>query len=106
MMIPLGVGLGALVARIIFGRCPQKSVYRKADGQTGAAAWALDNLRGKWRVTPRVAATGHFHAVHPGIGRPRVILVGQGAPTRGKPLLAPGEKRTPPPLRDIPNLDI
>ena len=57
MMIPLGVVLGALVAFIIFGRRAQKSVYRKADGQTGAAAWALDNLRGKWRVTPGVA--GH-----------------------------------------------
>lgn len=50
--------LGALVAFIIFGRRAQKSVYRKAEGgQTGAAAWALDNMRGKWRVTPGVAAT-------------------------------------------------
>ena len=52
MLIPLGIVLGALVAFIIFGRRAQKSVYRKAEGQTGAAAWALDNLRGKWRVTP------------------------------------------------------
>src|SRR3546814_18062533 len=49
MLIPLGVILGALVAFIIFGRRAQKSVYKKAEGQTGAAAWALDNLRGKWR---------------------------------------------------------
>jgi Domain of unknown function (DUF4191) len=39
-LIPLGVVLGALVAFIIFGRRAQKSVYRKAEGQTGAAAWA------------------------------------------------------------------
>jgi len=64
LLIPLGVVLGALVAFIIFGRRAQKSVFRKAEGQTGAAAWALDNLRGKWRVTPGVAATGHFDAVH------------------------------------------
>lgn len=51
-LIPFGVVLGALVAFIVFGRRAQKSVYRKAEGQTGAAAWALDNLRGKWRVTP------------------------------------------------------
>ena len=62
MLIPLGIVLGALVAFIIFGRRAQKSVYRKAEGQTGAAAWALENLRGKWRVTPGVAATGHFDA--------------------------------------------
>ncbi|MDT5001989.1 MAG: hypothetical protein QOK12_4094, partial [Mycobacterium sp.] len=67
-LIPLGALLGALVAFIIFGRRAQKSVYSKAEGQTGAAAWALDNMRGKWRVTPGVAATGHFDAVHRVIG--------------------------------------
>ena len=76
MVIPLGVMLGVLVAFIIFGRRAQRMVYRKAEGQTGAAAWALDNLRGKWRVTPGVAATGHFDAVHRVIGRPGVILIG------------------------------
>src|ERR1700733_2965409 len=44
-LIPLGGVLGALVAFIIFGRRAQKSVYTKAEGQTGAAAWARDNLR-------------------------------------------------------------
>ena len=106
MMIPLGVVLGALVAFIIFGRRAQKSVYRKADGQTGAAAWALDNLRGKWRVTPGVAATGHFDAVHRVIGRPGVILVGEGSPTRVKPLLAQEKKRTARLVGDIPIYDI
>lgn len=77
LLIPLGVVLGALVAFIIFGRRAQKSVYKKAEGQTGAAAWALDNLRGKWRVTPAVAATGNFDAVHRVIGRPGVIFVGE-----------------------------
>jgi hypothetical protein len=94
MMIPLGIVLGALVAFIIFGRRAQKSVYRKAEGQTGAAAWALDNLRGKWRVTPGVAATGHFDAVHRVIGRPGVIFVGEGSANRVKPLLAQEKKRT------------
>jgi len=106
MMIPLGVVLGALVAFIIFGRRAQKSVYRKADGQTGAAAWALDNLRGKWRVTPGVAATGHFDAVHRVIGRPGVILVGEGSSTRVKPLLAQEKKRTARLVGDIPIYDI
>src|ERR1700754_2196836 len=93
-MIPLGVVLGVLVAFIIFGRRAQRSVYSKAEGQTGAAAWALENLRGKWRVTPGVAATGHFDAVHRVIGRPGVILVGEGSASRVKPLLAQEKKRT------------
>lgn len=105
-LIPLGVVLGALVAFIIFGRRAQKSVYRKAEGQTGAAAWALDNLRGKWRVTPGVAATGHFDAVHRVIGRPGVILVGEGSATRVRPLLAQEKKRTARLIGEVPIYDI
>ncbi len=103
-LIPFGVVLGALVAFIVFGRRAQKSVYRKAEGQTGAAAWALDNLRGKWRVTPGVAATGHFDAVHRVIGG--VILVGEGSPTRVRPLLAQEKKRTARLIGDVPIYDI
>jgi hypothetical protein len=106
MLIPLGIVLGALVAFIIFGRRAQKSVYRKAEGQTGAAAWALDNLRGRWRVTPGVAATGHFDAVHRVIGRPGVIFVGEGSATRVKPLLAQEKKRTARIVGDVPIYDI
>jgi len=105
-LIPLGVILGALVAFIIFGRRAQKSVYRKAEGQTGAAAWALENLRGKWRVTPGVAATGHFDAVHRVIGRPGVIFVGEGSPARVKPLLAQEKKRTARLIGDTPIYDV
>ncbi len=105
-LIPLGVVLGALVAFIVFGRRAQKSVYRKAEGQTGAAAWALDNLRGKWRVTPGVAATGHFDAVHRVIGRPGVILVGEGSATRVRPLLAQEKKRTARLIGEVPIYDI
>ncbi len=102
----LGAVLGALVAFIIFGRRAQKSVYGKADGQAGAAAWALDNLRGKWRVTPGVAATGHFDAVHRVLGRPGVILVGEGAAGRVKPLLAQEKKRTARLVGDVPIYDV
>ncbi|CQD16223.1 integral membrane protein [Mycobacterium lentiflavum] len=105
-LIPLGVVLGALVAFIIFGRRAQKSIYRQAEGQTGAAAWVLDNMRGKWRVTPGVAATGHFDAVHRVIGRPGVVFVGEGATTRVKPLLAQEKKRTARLVGDIPIYDI
>lgn len=105
-MIPLGVVLGALVAFIIFGRRAQRSVFRKAEGQTGAAAWALENLRGKWRVAPGVAATGNFDAVHRVIGRPGVILVAEGSSARIKPLLAQEKKRTARLVGDVPIYDI
>jgi hypothetical protein len=105
-MIPLGVVLGALVAFIIFGRRAQRSIYRQAEGQTGAAAWVLDNMRGKWRVSAGVAATGHFDAVHRVIGRPGVIFVAEGSAARVKPLLAQEKKRTARLIGDIPIYDI
>jgi len=94
VLLPLGVAIGALVAISIFGRRVQNSVYAKADGQAGAAGWALDNMRGQWRVTSGVAGTTHLDAVHRVIGRPGVILVGEGAPHRVKTLLAQEKKRT------------
>ena len=105
-MIPLGVILGALVAFVIFGRRAQRSVYRKAEGQTGAAAWVLDNLRGKWRVTTGVAATGQLDAVHRVVGRPGIIFVAEGSPTRLKPLLAQEKKRTARLVGDVPIYDV
>lgn len=105
-LIPLGVVLGVLAASVIFGRRAQRSVFGKAEGQTGAAAWALDNMRGKWRVTPGVAATGHFDAVHRVIGRPGLILVAEGSAARLKPLLAQEKKRTARLVGDVPIYDI
>jgi hypothetical protein len=94
ILLPIGVALGALAAISIFGRRVQSSVYTKADGQPGAAGWALDNMRGQWRITPGVAGTTHLDAVHRVVGRPGVILVAEGAPHRVKGLLAQEKKRT------------
>jgi Domain of unknown function (DUF4191) len=105
-LIPLGVLLGGLVMFIIFSRRAQRSIFKKAEGQTGAAAWVLDNLRGKWRVTPGVAATGHFDAVHRVLGRPGVVLVAEGSPGRVKPLLAQEKKRTARLVGEVPIYDI
>lgn len=92
-LLPVGILVGVLAAFIIFGRRVQKSVYAKADGQAGAAAWALDNLQGSWRVTQAVAGTTQLDAVHRVVGRPGVILVGEGNAGRVKGLLAQEKKR-------------
>ncbi|MGK8489215.1 DUF4191 domain-containing protein [Nocardia asiatica] len=105
-LVPLGVVLGALVAFIIFGRRVQKSVYRKAEGQAGAAAWVLDNLQGKWRVSNGIAATTQLDAVHRVIGLPGVVLVAEGSPQRVKSLLAQEKKRTARLIGDTPIYDI
>ncbi len=98
----LGIILGALLAFIVFGRRVQKNVYRKADGQAGAAAWVLENLKGAWRVSNAVAATTQLDAVHRVVGRPGVILVGEGAPHRVKPLMSQEKKRAARLIGDTP----
>jgi hypothetical protein len=92
-LLPVGIAFGLLAAVILFGRRVQKNVYGKAEGQPGAAAWALENMRGRWRVTPSVAGNTQLDAVHRVLGRPGVVLVAEGAPHRVKPLLAQEKKR-------------
>ena len=93
MVLPFAIGVGVLLAVLIFGRRVQRNVYAKAEGQPGAAAWALENLRGRWKVTPAVAGTTQLDAVHRVIGRPGVVLVAEGSPHRVKALLAQEKKR-------------
>jgi hypothetical protein len=102
----LGLTTGVLLAVLILGRRLQRSVYKQADGQPGAAGWALDNMRGQWRITQGVAGTTHLDAVHRVLGRPGVILVGEGAPHRVRGLLAQEKKRTARLVGKIPIYDV
>ena len=106
IVLPVGIAIGVLAAISIFGRRVQRSVFSKAEGQPGAAGWALDNMRGQWRVTPGVAGTTHLDAVHRVIGRPGIILVAEGAPHRVKGLLAQEKKRTARVVGNTPIYDI
>ncbi|MBK1789275.1 DUF4191 domain-containing protein [Prauserella cavernicola] len=106
ILLPIGIMLGLLAAVIIFGRRVQKTVFTKADGQPGAGAWALDNLRGRWRVTQTVAATTQLDAVHRVLGGPGVILVAEGAPHRVKNLLSQEKKRIARLIGETPIYDV
>ena len=92
-LIPLGVLLGLLVALILFGRFAQSAQYAAIEGQPGAAAAVLQNMRGNWTVTPAVGANRNMDVVHRAVGRPGVILVGEGSPNRLASLLAAEKKR-------------
>lgn len=101
-MLVLGLLVGVLLGMVFFTRRVQASVYKKAEGTPGAAAWALDQLRAGWRVTQSVAMTTHFDAVHRVVGRPGVVLVGEGEPHRLKPLLAQEKKKAARVVGDTP----
>lgn len=106
LFIPMGVVLGALAAFILFGRRVQKAVFTKAEGQPGAAGWALGNMRGQWRVKQAVAGTSHLDAVHRVIGKPGVILVAEGSPTRIKSLMAQEKKKIARVVGDTPIYEV
>jgi len=92
-LIPLGVLLGVLVSMILFGRFAQSTQYSAIEGQPGAAAAVLENMRGSWTVTPAVSANRNMDVVHRAVGKPGVILVGEGSPSRLAGLLAAEKKR-------------
>ena len=106
LLLPIAVLLGLLAALIIFGRRAQGTAYRQVEGQPGAASWVLEGMRGDWRVTAGVAGTPQLDAVHRVLGRPGIILVGEGAPNRVRNLLAQEKKKVSRVVGDTPIYDI
>jgi hypothetical protein len=88
----LGVLFAAVLTAFVFGRRVQRTAYSQVEGQAGAAAAVLQNMRGNWRVTPAVQFNREQDMVHRVIGRPGVILVGEGSPNRLRGLVV-NEKR-------------
>ncbi len=83
-----GVFAGVLTSMIIFARRTERAAYTQIEGQPGAAAAVLNVLRRGWTVTPAVAVTRNQDAVHLALGRPGIVLIGEGAPHRVASLLA------------------
>ncbi|MFF0271326.1 DUF4191 domain-containing protein [Kribbella sp. NPDC004536] len=91
--LPLGVAIAFLATTIVFGRKVEKAAYSQIEGQAGAAASALQTLRRGWSVAPAVAVTKNSDIVHRVVGRPGIVLVGEGQPSRVKNLLAAEAKK-------------
>jgi hypothetical protein len=106
LFLPLALIAGGLAAMIIFGRRAQGSAYRQVEGQPGAAAWVLEGMRGDWRVTSGVAGTPQMDAVHRVLGRPGIVLVGEGVPGRVRGLIAQEKKKVARVVGDTPIYDI
>jgi hypothetical protein len=93
-LIPLAVLLRLLTMMVLFGRFSQSAQYAAIDGQLGAGAAVLQQLRGDWSVTPAVAGNRTMDVVHRAVGRAGVVLVGEGVPARVSALLAAERKKT------------
>ena len=104
-LIPLGLLLGLATGMFLFGRFAQGAQYSAIEGQPGAAAAVMQSMRGNWTVTPAVTANRNMDVVHRTVGRPGVILVGEGAPSRVAGLLAAEKKRTARVAHDVPIIE-
>ena len=104
-LIPLGLLLGLGIGMFLFGRFAQGAQYSAIEGQPGAAAAVLQSMRGNWTVTPAVTANRNMDVVHRAVGRPGVVLVGEGAPSRLAGLLAAEKKKTARVAHDVPIYD-
>ena len=101
-----GVPAGFLAAVVVFGRRAERSAYAQLEGRPGAAAAALGVLRRGWHVQPGVSVTKNQDLVHRVVGRPGVILVGEGNAGRVRNLLAVEKKKHARVVGDAPIYDV
>jgi hypothetical protein len=105
--IPIAVMAVIIAMMLVFSRRAQRSMFTQAEGQPGAAGWMLSQQRrGDWRLTQAVAGTTQLDAVHRLVGRPGVVLVGEGAQHRVRGLIAQEKKKIARITGDTPIYDV
>jgi hypothetical protein len=75
----LGFTTSLLIIVFYFGKIAENAAYSSISGQVGAAASVLNAIRGAWFVTPAVGVDKNQNMVHRVVGRPGIILVGEGS---------------------------
>jgi hypothetical protein len=104
--VMIGLPMGLLAAMIVFGRRAEKAAYAQVEGQPGAAAASLGMLRRGWDVKPGVAFTKSQDIVHRVVGRPGIVLVGEGSPNRVRNLLQVEKKKHARVAGEVPIYDV
>lgn len=89
-----GLFTAAASAVAVLGIRGQRAAIARIEGQPGAALAVLQQLRGAWKITPAVAFSGKQDLVHRVVGRPGVILVGEGRRARVRALLKQEARKT------------
>jgi hypothetical protein len=93
LWIPLGILVTLLAVLIVLNLRSNKAMMAEAEKQPGSSAQIVETMRGDWRVTPAVSSTTQFDMVHLIIGRPGVILLGEGNPQRVRALIGQERRR-------------
>lgn len=91
----VGISTVIVVISIVFSRRAMRSAYKSIEGQPGAAVAIVQNMsKAGWGITAGVAANKHQDLVHRAIGRPGIVLIGEGTSPALPALLAGEQKRT------------
>lgn len=91
----VGIPLTAVAVVIVFSQRAMKSAYKSIEGQPGAAVAVIENMKkAGWSVTSGVAANRQQDVVHRAVGRPGVVLIGEGDSPALPSLLTKETKRT------------
>jgi hypothetical protein len=80
-----GITSGLLIAMIIMSRRAERSAYKQIEGQVGAVSAVLNSqIRRSWRANPAPIAINpkSREAVYRMIGKPGVVLIGEGQGAR------------------------
>lgn len=91
--IPFGLMLILLAMLIVLNLRANRAFMVEAEGQPGAAAGIVENMRGDFRVTPALASTTQMDFVHLVICRGGVVLLGEGNPSRVRGLINQERRR-------------
>jgi hypothetical protein len=92
--VMVGIPAGLLAGTFWFGRRAMKAAYSQIEGQPGAAAAVIGSMRGGWTVTPGIAVNKSQDVISRVVGKPGVILVAEGPPSRVSHMLANERKKT------------
>ncbi|MFC0533908.1 DUF4191 domain-containing protein [Phytohabitans kaempferiae] len=93
LWLPVGILLTLLAVLIVLNVRSNAAMMNAAEGQPGAAAQLVENMRGDWRVTTAMSSTTQMDMVHLVLGRPGVILLAEGNPQRVRSLLGQEKRR-------------
>lgn len=76
----VGFPFATMITLFFFTRQAGTAAYASIEGQVGAAASVLMAIRKGWTTTPAVAVSRTQDMVHRSVGRPGIVLVGEGGP--------------------------
>lgn len=105
----IGISLTLMVLTIVFSRRAMSAAYRSIEGKPGAAVAIVQSQalskRG-WGITPAVAVNKSQDLVHRAVGRPGVVLIGEGTSPALANLMNSERKRTARYVSEMPITDV